>query len=203
MSTHPSDPHQGSPLAVEPEDERIPIKMIVVVAVVSGVVFALGILWAVDLMHGVASDSAQESGPPAPRTEVGKPEIGMVDQTLFAREVRAEQLKEEKLRQLESYGWVSRKNGVIHIPIDEAMKAVAQGKRPPGTGAPQPPPAPLPPVPSSEPIPSSAPAGSIVPAPGSSSTTSGAGGTPAPAASGSSTGATGGAGPNSATQKKP
>jgi hypothetical protein len=198
MSAPELHTEQGSPLSAEPEDERLPIPMIVAVALVSAVVFALGILWAVAIMGGVESDAERKTGPRAQATDLGKPEIGMVDQTLFAREARAAQLKEEKLHQLESYGWVSRQHGVIHIPIDEAMKAVAEGKRPPGAGAPQPPPAPLPPVPSSgADVPSSAPA---APIPGSPTPTGAGGNSVAPVETGSSTG---GAGPNSPTPQKP
>jgi hypothetical protein len=178
MSHSAPEEEQGSPLAVEPEDEQYPIPTIAAVAVVAAVVFTVGVLWAVHLMRGVASEVAKESGPPVEAADIGKPEIGMVDQTLYSREERAQELKEEKARQLESYGWVSRKNGIIHIPIDEAMKAVAQGKRPPGAGATQPPPSPLPPVP---------------PPPGVQ-------GPPGPAAL---TGATGGAGPNNSNSQKP
>jgi hypothetical protein len=185
-STRESD-EQGSALAVEPEDERLPIPMIATVAVSAAVVFAVGILWAVHLMKGVESDRAVQFGPPSPAAEVGKPEIGMVDQTLFLREARAAELREEKLRQLDSYGWVSRKNGVIHIPIEQAMKAVTEGKRPPGAGAEQPPPSPLPPVPPSTVEPGQSAGTQISPA----------------AQPGSSTGATGGAGPNNSTPPKP
>jgi hypothetical protein len=144
MSSEHTDLTQGTPLAAEPEDERLPIPMIVAVAIVSTVVFAIGILWAVQIMGGVKSDNAREFGPRARPAEVGKPEIGMVDQTLFRREKRAAQLKEEKLQQLSNPGWVDRKNGIVRIPIDQAMKAVAEGKRPPAPRLPETPPAPRP-----------------------------------------------------------
>ena len=40
-------------------------------------------------------------------------------------------LNEQKLAKLDQYGWVSRKDELIQIPISEAMKAVVAGKRPP------------------------------------------------------------------------
>lgn len=157
----PHDRHsaaQGSPLALEPEDERLPITKIVAVAIVSAVVFALGILWAVQIMNGVESDNAREWGKRGKPTHLGQPEIGMVDQTPFDRERRATQLREEKLEQLMTPGWVDRKNGIVRIPIDQAMKAVAEGKRAPAPRLPEIPPAPSPDAPMpGVPIPSSAP----------------------------------------------
>lgn len=127
---------QGSPLAAEPEDEALPIGRLVAVTVVSLVAFALAILWAFRLMRGVEGDTLAQFGPSTPPAAVGQAEIGMVDQTIFTREKRATNLAKEKLSQLESYGWVSRTEGVIHIPIAEAMKAVAQGRRPQAGAAP-------------------------------------------------------------------
>jgi len=36
------------------------------------------------------------------------------------------QFRAERLRALNSYGWVDQSKGVVHIPIDEAMRRVAQ-----------------------------------------------------------------------------
>jgi hypothetical protein len=38
--------------------------------------------------------------------------------------------------ELNSYGWVDRKNGVVHIPIDRAMELLAQTNLPVATGTP-------------------------------------------------------------------
>jgi len=36
-----------------------------------------------------------------------------------------EQVRAEEEKELTSYGWVDRKAGIVHIPIDEAIKIVA------------------------------------------------------------------------------
>ena len=36
------------------------------------------------------------------------------------------QLKSEQLEKLHSYGWVDQASGVVHIPIDEAMRIVGE-----------------------------------------------------------------------------
>ena len=42
-----------------------------------------------------------------------------------AREIAA--YREEKRRLLESYGWVDREHGIVRIPIERAMEALASG----------------------------------------------------------------------------
>jgi hypothetical protein len=37
--------------------------------------------------------------------------------------------------QLDSYGWIDRQNGVVHIPIERAMELVVERSRPAGPGS--------------------------------------------------------------------
>ncbi len=60
----------------------------------------------------------------------GEAKIGIVEQQLFENSDRARTLREEEERRLRSYGWVDRKAGLAHIPIDRAMDLVLQGERP-------------------------------------------------------------------------
>lgn len=60
----------------------------------------------------------------------GQAKIGIVEQQLFVDSDRAATLREEKERRLHSYGWVDRKAGLAHIPIDRAMELVLRGERP-------------------------------------------------------------------------
>ena len=55
-----------------------------------------------------------------------------------------EQLRAEEEKELTSYGWADRKAGIVHIPIDEAIKVVAARGRPPAaaTATPSAPPSP-------------------------------------------------------------
>lgn len=63
----------------------------------------------------------------APRTAAAK--VGMVDQTLIGDHPAAAEIAARKRRTLESYGWVSQPAGVARIPIEEAMRLVAEGHR--------------------------------------------------------------------------
>ncbi len=53
-------------------------------------------------------------------------------QQLFEASVRAQQKREAQRRRLESYGWVDRARGLVHIPIDRAMDLALGGALPQG-----------------------------------------------------------------------
>lgn len=133
-----SAPHKSTPesdaVAVLPEDERLPVGKIAVVSVVTLVAFAIGILWTVQIMHAVEDANEASFGPRVEASEIGKAEIGIVDQQLFAVERRAADFAQIKLQSLQSAGWVSRKEQIVHIPIERAMQAYVEGKRLPRTG---------------------------------------------------------------------
>ncbi len=94
-----------------------------VIMVVFSVVTAFG-LWALFRYYQTSADqneprrmtampAANNDLPPAPRLQTNPP----ADLQAFVRE------EDERLS---SYGWVDRKSGVAHIPIDEAMKLVLE-----------------------------------------------------------------------------
>lgn len=120
-----------NPDAPEPQNEQLPVKRLTLVAVVSLAAFALGVVWAAQIIvaqRGVVENVAQKA------PFIGRPEIGMVDQTLFTLEKRAAQMAQDKADRLNNFGWVSRRDQLIHIPVQDAMKQVAAGKRPQGAG---------------------------------------------------------------------
>lgn len=125
------------------------LKKIILVGVGSLVIFAVGIIWAYFLMVGQRKE-IDEAGRAAPPKELGKPEIGIVDQVLFSHDNRLELWKAERAKKLSSYGWVDRAKGVAHMPIEQAMQKViasppdiaGEGVPPAAALAPPPPPAP-------------------------------------------------------------
>jgi hypothetical protein len=116
--------------------DEMNLKKIIAVGVVSLVVFAVGIICAYFLMVGQRAEIRQ-AGAERPRTELGKAEIGIVDQVLFSSDNRIEIWRAEHKKRLESYGWIDKAKGVAHIPIDQAMaKVVASPPDIPGEGVP-------------------------------------------------------------------
>lgn len=76
----------------------------------------------------VARADRSEPVPPsfAPPAEHGPPPEPRL-QTAPAEDLRQLRAVEEK--QLTTYGWVDRKAGVVHVPIDRAKELVAEGGR--------------------------------------------------------------------------
>lgn len=96
---------------------------IVLVGVVSLLLFAVGIVWAYRIMVARQADVEAQGLARVP-TEIGKPEIGIVDQVPFSIDHRLEIWKAKNLKHLSSYGWIDRAKGVVHIPIERAMEQV-------------------------------------------------------------------------------
>jgi hypothetical protein len=79
---------------------------------------------------------AQEAGrrPPGPRLQASPLQ-------------EFERLRAEQEKELTSYGWVDAKAGIVHIPIDEAIKRVAQQGVPKASAMASPSAGPSPPAP--------------------------------------------------------
>ncbi len=107
---------------------------------VFAVAVALGGIWiAIALLRG--REAAIPGAPPlawaAPRTEVdtGPAQIHGVRQTQIVDDASADSLAARQRRQLRTFGWVDRRGGLVHIPVDEAIGMVVAGQTPGGAGA--------------------------------------------------------------------
>jgi len=114
---------------VRSEADLVPGARIVLVGVGALAVFLVGSLLTVGYLRG--REAAR--GPLPVPAEMGGSKVGLVEQQLFTRVDRGERVRARDLERLSSYGWVDRKAGVAHIPIDEAMQLVAGGARPSGS----------------------------------------------------------------------
>ncbi len=111
------------------EEDVVPAGRLIAIGIGALVIFFIGSV-AMTLVLGAKRAALLPEGPPPIPAEAGKPKIGMLEQVLFENQTRAAQLKRAKLEQLDGYGWVDRRAGIIHIPIAEAMDRVAKGERP-------------------------------------------------------------------------
>jgi hypothetical protein len=128
MTEH--DPH------VRSEEDRISTGTILAVGIASLLLFffaslATGIYW--------RRSAGELPATPVP-AEIGRSKIGMVEQQPFETAERGARDRAVREERLGTYGWVDRRRGVVHVPIDVAMGLVAQGARPPPGEAPEPPP---------------------------------------------------------------
>lgn len=116
-------------VVIHQEEDRPRARIILIIAVVTLIVFGIGILWAILIISSETSAIHTEEPLPVPAL-IGQPVIGIVEQPMFERNrVLTDQLDAQRAR-LESYGVRDREKGRIHIPIEEAMKRVVEGQRP-------------------------------------------------------------------------
>jgi len=112
------------------------LKKIIAVGATSLAVFAVGIVWAYNLMTGWKAE-LHAAGDPRDPGELGKDEIGIVDQVMFEKDHRLENWKSDHAKRLGGYGWVDRGKGIAHIPIEQAMeRVIAAPPNIPGEGLP-------------------------------------------------------------------
>src|SRR6266700_2556218 len=109
MSAHGKDPH-GNDSHGHANEDQIDFGKVIAVGVVSLVIFALSTWWAIHILH---SERSQMKGREEARVaaEIGKPEIGIVDQVPFSQDTRLTEWRKERTDWLNSYGWVDRAHG--------------------------------------------------------------------------------------------
>ncbi len=127
--------HAAHDHGVRSEEDHVPALKVALVGVAALVIFFVG-SWVTVAYLGLRMEQRGGYGTRPP--EVGLSKIGLVEQQPFTQAFRGERAKEQQLERLRSYGWVDRQAGVVHIPVEEAMRLVASGVRP-GTDAGAPP----------------------------------------------------------------
>ena len=61
--------------------------------------------------------------------QLGHAEIGIVDQVPFDVTRAVQKYRNDQIERLSSWGWMDRKQGTIHMPIDRAMDLVVQQQK--------------------------------------------------------------------------
>ena len=132
MSHQPSHSTEHLPPPEAQADEHVASFKIVAVGVIALLVFGAATIWSARILDRTAR-TLSPAGPLPVGKEIGKPEIGIVDQTPFETTRGGEKYRREALQRLNSYGWVDPQKGVIHVPIDKAIDQLLsqeQGKKP-------------------------------------------------------------------------
>jgi hypothetical protein len=109
------------------EEDRIAVGKIVIVAIVSLLVFGIGVVWSVSIQKSENHTVVQWHKPAGP-DETGKPEVGIVYQIPFNKSAYAEDKKAEKVQWLAHYGWTDKAAGVVHVPIEQAIQKYVQSQ---------------------------------------------------------------------------
>jgi hypothetical protein len=132
MSHEPSHSTEHLPPPEAQADEHIAGFKVVAVGVIALIVFGAATVWSARILDRTAK-TLSPAGPLPVGKEIGKAEIGIVDQTPFETTRGAAQYRREALQRLNSYGWVDPQRGLIHVPIDKAIDQLLpqeQGKKP-------------------------------------------------------------------------
>ncbi len=110
---------------VRQEEDRIPTRraFLVVAAVVAGLL--AGVLWAYLELRAYFGPA----GPPPIVRPLARPVIAGVLQNEIAPELEWSRPEDERAR-LASFAWVDRERREVRIPIDAAMRLVAEGFEP-------------------------------------------------------------------------
>jgi len=98
------------------------------VGIGSIVVFAIAILIVVRMLHA-REKALQPIGPDPMPLQIGQVEIGIVDQVPFDVTRTLQAYRDDRIQRLETWGWVDRKAGTVHMPIDRAIELVVQEHR--------------------------------------------------------------------------
>ena len=128
MSHEPSHSSEHLPPPKEQAEEAISWPRVIGVALGAVIVFTVSILIVLRILHG-RERALQPFGPDPLPGEIGKSEIGIVDQVPFEVNRSLQLYRQERLQRLESWGWIDRKQGIVHMPIEEAMDRVVREQR--------------------------------------------------------------------------
>lgn len=112
------------------EPDRIGTPRILAVGAASLLFFAAASWFTIRYGYDRTRAEVLPDGPAAPPAEIGRNKIGIVEQRLFSLAVEPADWRQRQVERLQTWGWVDRKAGVIHVPIDQAMARVARGDRP-------------------------------------------------------------------------
>jgi len=112
--------------------DEIAYGKVIAVGAISLAIFAVSTWWAATILTRETKRYEDANGVVYHPKKVEKEEIGIVDQVPFVIDTRLHRWRAEHAAKLNGYGWVDRDRGVAHVPIEQAMDAIANGAQPAG-----------------------------------------------------------------------
>lgn len=108
---------------IRQEPDSFPARVVLASALVVLILAGGGVVWAMAIMD------LRMPPPPPPTPGLGPPAVAGVRQTIIGVDTSAEVLIRQQRAALEMRGWADSAQGVERIPIEEAMRRVAEGGR--------------------------------------------------------------------------
>lgn len=124
----PTHPTETLPPPELQQKNEIQYGKIGLVAIGCLVVFAIGAWWSFTIFRS-QRQLMNPGGLITIPSELGQEEIGIVDQVPFELNRWVPKYRASQLQQLDTYGWVDRKAGIIRIPIDRAMDLLIEEQK--------------------------------------------------------------------------
>jgi hypothetical protein len=131
MSHEPSHSTEHLPPPAAQADEHVSSFKVVAIGVTALIVFGAATWWSTRILKGTAGTLNPARLSPTPK-EIGKREIGIVDQTPFDVTRAAERYRRNETERLNRYGWVDREKEIIHVPIERAIDDLLAQQPQPG-----------------------------------------------------------------------
>jgi hypothetical protein len=104
--------------SIPQEPDAIPLRRLLWTAAIALVVGGIGLFAAQQLLHHARRGASAHYVHPA-----------LLEHASIAQTERGIELQTMQKKWLSSYGWVDRKTGLAHIPIERAIELRAEGKR--------------------------------------------------------------------------
>lgn len=150
MSTEPTAPDRRYALARGHEERDVYFRPIVVAAALIAVMIVGAAVGMRFVLFYYLERDARLSPAANPLAAAAGPRLPPEPRLLPKPEEQLDALRVEEDETLTTYGWVDRDEGVVRIPIEQAMELVAQRGLPKPQAAPQQPAAPVAPMPKVE-----------------------------------------------------
>jgi hypothetical protein len=127
MSHQPS--HSTEHMSPPPAQAEEAINWLAVIGTGLGAIIVFAVATLIVWRYLDAREKFLQPGGPAVIPALGQAEIGIVDQVPFDVTRASQAYRSESIERLSSWGWMDRKQGTIHMPIDRAMDLVVQQER--------------------------------------------------------------------------
>lgn len=124
----PLDPDENPRVAFEPGDADVVVVSKWAVGLAIGIVVAAFAMWA--LFNWFEHETAETQQPPLPKAMIeARPKTPPAPNLQAFPKVELRDFKKAEDEWLHSYGWLDKSKGIVNIPIEDAIDAVA--KQPP------------------------------------------------------------------------
>jgi hypothetical protein len=125
MSHHPSHSTEHMDPPPAQAEESIAWGTVIGVGAAAMILFTVATLISWRFMTGREKE-LQPLGPDPLPVQIGQGEIGIVDQAPFDITHYFQVYRDDKNARLSSWGWVDKKAGTVHMPIERAMERVVK-----------------------------------------------------------------------------